>query len=120
EFAVAEAFITACGMLVAGLALLALMTPHAPRGRLVGTLVVGALLAKTIAYGVRYGPDHAFAWVTAGAIGGLLLGAVALFAAGEGTPRALLRIACAVLIVKLVAINTLPEGPHPTALLRTL
>lgn len=120
EFAVAEAFVTAAGLLAVGLVLVALMTPNAPRGRLVTLLIATALIAKTLAYGVRFGPDHAFAWVTAGAVGGLLLGSLALLAATTGAPLALLRIALVVMTVKLVVINLVPAYPYPAAWLRTL
>jgi VanZ family protein len=120
EFAVAEAFVTATGLLAVGLVLVALMTPNAPRGRLVAALIAAALAAKTLAYGVRFGPDHAFAWVTPGAIGGVLLGSLALLAAASGAPAALLRMALVVLAVKLVVINLVPAFPYPAGWLRTL
>jgi VanZ family protein len=120
EFAVAEAFVTATGLLAVGLVLVALMTPHAPRARLVGALALTALATKGLAYGVRFGPDHAFAWVTPGAVGGVLLGSLALLAAATGAPRALLRMALLVLVLKLVVINLVPAYPYPAAWLRPL
>jgi VanZ family protein len=120
EFAVAEAFVTSAGLLAVGLVLVALLMPRAPRWRLVGALIVSALIAKTLAYGVRFGPDHAFAWVTPGGIGGLFLGSLALLAATTGAPGAMLRMALVVLSVKLVVINLVPPFPYPAGWLRTL
>src|SRR5258706_3689018 len=87
-FVLAEALVAACGLLVVGLTLATMMTSAAPRLRLVLMLAAAALSVKTIALGVRFGPDQPFAWVTPGAVGGLMIGLLALLPAVHAPPRA--------------------------------
>ena len=87
EFVLAEAFVVAAAILAVGLAFASTMRPNAPRVKLLLALLVAALLSKTLANSVQFGPDRALAWLTPGAYGGLALGILSLLAA-SAAPRA--------------------------------
>jgi VanZ family protein len=112
EFVLAEAIVTAAGALAAGLALAASTTPRAPRTTLALALVIAALAARTLALAVQFGPEHAFGWITPGALGGLAVGVLALVVASAGPQRALLRLALLSVVVQLVAVNVVPDNPY--------
>lgn len=112
EFILAEAAATTAGLLAAGLTAAAAMQPRAPRVRLLAALVGAALLAKALAYGVRFGPEHALAWLTPGAVGGLTLGALALVVASWGPPRAVARLALVACLGMLAIVAVVPENPY--------
>jgi hypothetical protein len=88
------------------------MAPRAPRARLLLALIGAALFAKTLAYGVRFGGDHALAWLTPGAIGGLLIGLPAAIVASWGPRRAVARLAVLAMLGLIVAVGLIPENPY--------
>ncbi len=112
EFVLAEAVVTASAALAAGLTLVAVTAPRAPRTALAMALMLVALATKALAYAVQFGPEHAFAWITPGAVGGLALGALALAVASAGPPRAALRLALLAVLVLVVAVNAIPDNPY--------
>jgi VanZ family protein len=112
EFVMAEAIVTASAVLAAGLTLAAVAAPRAPRTALALALVIIALATRALAYAVQFGPEHAFAWITPGAVGGLTVGVLALVVASAGPPRALLRLAVLAVVVLLVAVNVVPDNPY--------
>lgn len=112
EFVMAEAIVTASAVLAAGLTLAAVAAPRAPRTALALALVIVALATRALAYAVQFGPEHAFAWITPGAVGGLAVGGLALVVASAGPPRALLRLALLAVVVLLVAVNVVPDNPY--------
>ncbi len=112
EFVMAEAIVTASSVLAAGLTLAAVSAPRAPRTALALTLMLVALATKALAYAAQFGPEHAFAWITPGAVGGLALGALALAVASAGPTRAALRLALLAAVVLLVAVNAIPDNPY--------
>src|SRR5512134_3264141 len=86
EFVLAEAFVVASAVLVVGLAFATAMRPTAPRSLLLIALLAAGLLTKLLAYGIQFGAERAFAWLTPGAYGGLAIGTLSLLAASAG-PR---------------------------------
>lgn len=112
EFTLAEAVVTTSGVLSAGLMAAAAMHPRAPRVRLLLALVAAALAAKSLAYGVRFGPERALAWLTPGAVGGLAVGLLALVVASWGPPRAVARLALLASVGLVVAVGLVPENPY--------
>ncbi len=112
EFVLAEAIVTASAVLGAGLTLAAVAVPRAPRAALALAWVIVALAARALAYAVQFGPEHAFAWVTPGAVGGLALGSLALVVASAGPPRAQSRLALLAVVVLLAAVNVVPDNPY--------
>lgn len=111
EFVLAEAIVVSAGLFSAGLAAVSLMNAAAPRWLLLALLAGAALLARGLAWGVQFGPEHAMGWLTPGAIGGLLLGGLALAVAATGPPRLLGAIAVVSLIMLVAAVNAVPENP---------
>jgi hypothetical protein len=112
EFVVAEAIVTTAAVLAVGLAAAAAMRPHAPRARILLVIIGAALFAKTLAYGVRFGGEHALAWLTPGAVGGLSLGMLAAIVASWGPPRAVARLALLATLALIVAVGLIPENPY--------
>lgn len=112
EFILAEAVATTAGLLAAGLTAAAAMRPRAPRVPLLAALVGAALLAKSLAYGVRFGPERALSWLTPGAVGGLALGSLALVVASWGPPRAVARLALVACVAMLAIVAVVPENPY--------
>ncbi|MCS7100943.1 MAG: VanZ family protein [Burkholderiaceae bacterium] len=115
EFILAEALVTTAGLLAAGLMAASVMTARAPRLALLAALGLAALGAKALAYGVRFGSEHALAWLTPGAVAGLLLGTLALSVAAWGPPRAVARLGLLACVTLLVAVAVIPQNPYFTA-----
>jgi peptidoglycan/LPS O-acetylase OafA/YrhL len=113
QFAAAEAFVTACGMLGVCAALTAQTRPHAPRLRMLALLLAAALAAKAIAYGHEFGPERALSWLTPGAVAGLAAGLLAATAAATAASvRAVATLAVAALLLLAVAVNSVPPNPY--------
>jgi len=112
EFIVAEAAVTTAAVLAVGLTAAASMQPRAPRARLVLAMIGVALFGKTLAYGVRFGGEHVFAWMTPGAIGGLVIGVLTAVVASWGPPRAVARLALLATLGLIVAVGLIPENPY--------
>lgn len=112
EFVLAEAFVVAAAILAVGLAFASTMRPHAPRVKLLLALLVAALLSKTLASAVEFGPERALAWVTPGAYGGLALGILSLLAASAGPRVWSARFAMLALVALVIAVNLVPENPY--------
>lgn len=112
EFVLAEAFVVASSILAVGLAFASTMRPRAPRVRLLLALLLAALLSKTLANAVQFGPDRALAWLTPGVYGGLGLGVMSLLAACAGPRTWCARFALIALIALIIAVNLVPENPY--------
>ena len=114
EFVLAEAFVVAAAILAVGLAFASTMRPHAPRVKLLLVLLLTALLSKTLANAIEFGPDRALAWLTPGAYGGVALGLLSLLAASAGPRIWSARFAMLALVALVVAVNLVPENPYYT------
>ncbi|HUL64506.1 MAG TPA: VanZ family protein [Burkholderiaceae bacterium] len=112
EFVVAEVVVTTAAVLTVGLAAAAAMRPNAPRARLLLAIIAAGLFTKTLAYGVRFGGDHALSWLTPGAVGGLATGLLAAIVASWGPPRAVARLAMLATAGLIVAVGLVPENPY--------
>jgi len=112
EFVLAEAFVVAAAILAVGLAFTSTMRPHAPRVKLLLALISIALLSKTLAHAVQFGPERALAWLTPGVYGGLALGGLSLLAASAGPRIWSARFAMLALVALVVAVNIVPENPY--------
>jgi VanZ family protein len=112
EFIVAEAVVTTTAVLAVGLTAATAMQPRAPRARLVLALIGVALLAKMLAYGMRFGGEHVLAWFTPGAVGGLVIGGLAAVVASWGPPRAVARLAVLATLGLIAAVCLIPENPY--------
>jgi VanZ family protein len=119
QYWLSETIITACGMVGAVLTLLCLLRRPAPRGLLVAGMLGAAVLVKTLATALLFSPENAFAWITPGAQGGFLIGAIMLAGLAFAPQVAQRRLAIATLLLSLVIINTTPANPYFVATLQT-
>lgn len=119
QYWLSETIITACGMVGAGLTLLCLLRKPAPRGTLVAAMVAASVLVKALASALLFAPENAFVWVTPGAEGGFLIGAIMLAGLAYAPHVAQRRLAVTTLLLGLVIINTTPANPYFVATLQT-
>ncbi len=112
EFLLSETFITACGCTGAILIGLFLLNRHAPKFWLACLLMLAALASKTLASALMFGPDLAFAWMTPGAKGGLLISAVMLYGFSFAPTHVQRRLAIIMLASSLLLINIIPSNPY--------
>ena len=119
QYWLSETIITACGMVGAGLTLLCLLRKPAPRGLLVIAMLGAALVVKTLATALLFSPENAFVWITPGAQGGVLIGAIMLAGLAYAPHVAQRRLAITSLLLSLVIINTTPANPYFVATLQT-
>ena len=111
EYVLAEALVVSSGLFFAGLAAASLMHEPAPRWWLLASMLGAALLTRTMAWGAQFGPEQATVWVTPGALGGLLVGALALAVAATGSARVLGALAVISGLVLVVSVNLIPVNP---------
>ncbi|WP_151639404.1 VanZ family protein [Noviherbaspirillum aerium] len=119
QFWLAETLITACGMTTALLMLSCMLRKQAPRAVLLVLLAVGAAAVKLLANALLFTPANTLAWLTPGAEGGLLIGAMMVGGLAFAPPAAQRRLAIFSLMVSLVAINMVPANPYFIATLQT-
>ncbi|MGB7480332.1 MAG: hypothetical protein WA924_08400, partial [Burkholderiaceae bacterium] len=119
QYWLAETIITACGMAAAVLALAVLLKKQAPKSALALLLVIAALAVKSLASALLFAPENAFTWLTPGAAGGLLIGA--LMSAGLLSARQLAqrRLALVCVATGLAIVNLMPSNPYFVATLQT-
>lgn len=119
QYWLSETIITACGMVGAGLTLLCLLRKPAPRGLLVAAMIAASVLIKALASALLFAPENAFVWVTPGAEGGFLIGAIMLAGLTYAPHVAQRRLAVITLLLGLIIINTTPANPYFVATLQT-
>lgn len=119
QYWLSETIITACGFTGAVLTLLCLTRRRAPRLALALGLVAAALAAKTLASALLFSPDNAFAWVTPGAEGGVVIGMIMLAGLAFAPQVAQRRVAALALITSLVVVNVAPANPYFLSTLQT-
>jgi VanZ family protein len=119
QYWLSETIITACGMVGAGLTLLCLLRKPSPRGLLVAAMIACSVLVKGLASALLFSPENAFVWVTPGAQGGFLIGAIMLAGLAYAPHVAQRRLAIATLLLGLAIINTTPANPYFVATLQT-
>ena len=120
QYWLSETIITACGMVGAALTLLCLLRKPTPRGLLVCALIGAAVVVKALATALLFSPENAFVWVTPGAEGGFLIGAIMLAGLAFAPHVAQRRLAVATLLLSLVIVNTTPANPYFVATLADL
>ncbi|MRW94768.1 hypothetical protein GJ699_32870 [Duganella sp. FT80W] len=119
QYWLSETIITACGMVGAGLTLLCLLRKPAPRGLLVAAMIAASVVVKALASALLFAPENAFVWVTPGAEGGFLIGAIMLAGLTYAPHVAQRRLAIITLLLGLAIINTTPANPYFVATLQT-
>jgi VanZ family protein len=119
QYWLSETIVTACGMVGAALTLLCILRKPAPRAALVALLIAAAVLVKSLSSALQFGPDDAFAWVTPGAQGGLLIGVIMLGGLIFAPHVAQRRLGVATLLLSLLIVNTTPVNPYFSATLQS-
>ena len=119
QYWLSETIITACGMVGAALTLLCVLRRPAPRAALAGLLIAAALVVKALATALLFSPENAFVWITPGAEGGFVIGAIMLAGLVFAPPAAQRRVAALTLILSLVIVNATPANPYFVATLQT-
>lgn len=111
-FIQAEAVVAACNLVAVGLFLSCLTQDARPLRRLSLALLAAALALRTVAVGVLLKAQDVFAWLTPGALLGLVGGALVLMLA-LALPRAARRaLAGLLLMAATVLVNQAPENPY--------
>ncbi len=119
QYWLSETIISACGLTGAVLTLLCLLRSRAPKLRLAFFVVLSSLAVRSLASALQFSPENAFAWLTPGAKGGLLLGAVMLSGLIFAPPAAQRRVAALTLVMSLAAVNVVPPNPYFAETLQT-
>lgn len=114
-----EAVITATGLSGAVLLLLCMLQKRMPGLFLAVWMVLGALLLKTVACALFFGPENAFVWLTPGALGGLFAGLAILAGLVFVSPALQEWLAAALLGVCLAVVNGLPGNHYFVSTLQT-
>ncbi|SFV15544.1 VanZ family protein [Pseudoduganella namucuonensis] len=118
QYWLSETIITACGMVGAGLTLLCMTRKPSPRAGLLIALVGAAVVIKALATALLFSPENAFVWVTPGAQGGFLIGAIMLAGLAFAPHMAQRRLAAITLLLSLLIVNSTPVNPYFTATLQ--
>lgn len=119
EYLLAETLITACGCTGAVLIGLSLLNRHAPKFWLSALLLSLALLAKALASALLFRPEYAFAWLTPGAVAGLLIAILMLYGFSFAPVHVQKRLAFLMLALSLIVLNLLPDNPYFTVTMQT-
>jgi VanZ family protein len=119
QYWLSETLISTCGLTGAVMSLLCLMRPKAPKGFMILGLVGAAVSVKSLSSALWFGPDNAFAWLTPGAQGGLLLGLVMLTGLIHAPESAQRQVAALTLVMSLIAVNAVPANPYFVSTLQT-
>lgn len=112
QFFLSETLITACSCTGALLICLSLLNRHAPQFWLSLLLLGAALCLKSLASAVMFLPEHAFIWLTPGAIGGLFISFVMLYGFSFTPHHVQRRLAFGLLLTSLILVNLVPDNPY--------
>jgi VanZ family protein len=119
QYWLSETIITTCGLTGAMLTLLSLLRERAPKIWLMLGLLAAAVTLKALASALLFAPENAFAWLTPGAEGGMVLGLIMLTGLAFAPSVAQRRVAALMLIIGLLAVNAAPSNPYFIATLQT-
>ncbi len=119
QFWLSETLITACGMTGASLMLLCQLRKTAPRSRLVLLFLLSAVVIKSLAIALIFAPDNAFAWLTPGAFGGLLIGVMMVSGLVYSPAKVQRHLAAVTLFLGMAIVNFVPANHYFIATLQT-
>lgn len=117
HFWLSETIITACGLTGTLLTLLCLLRKNAPWIRLSITFLIAALLTKTLAISLFFGPENGLAWFTPGAFGGLVIGIMMVSGLAFAPSRIQRRMAIFALFFCFAIVNLVPANHYFAATL---
>jgi VanZ family protein len=112
EFARVETTVTAASLFAAGVVLRSALSERAPRLLLLGLLVFAACAVRAISQAILFGPEYTWAWLTPGAVRGLIAGAVALLATLPLTRPMCLALLMIAVTFATVVVNIAPANPY--------
>ncbi len=112
QYLLSETLITACGCTGAVLIFLFLLNRHAPKFWLSSLLLFAALCTKALASALLFKPEYAFAWLTPGAQGGILISVIMLYGFSFAPFQAQRRLAILLLLISLISVNLIPSNPY--------
>jgi hypothetical protein len=118
EYWLAETLITAFSMIGAVLTWSILLRKQAPKPALLLLFVGIAIAVKVMANALLFAPANAVAWLTPGAKGGFLIGAMMVGGLAYAPPVAQRRLAALALVLSVIAINMVPANPYFVATLQ--
>ncbi|MFO1197290.1 MAG: VanZ family protein [Burkholderiaceae bacterium] len=113
----AEAIGAASAMLAIGLIVRELYPVGARRNVITGAAILSAALIRSAAAALLLGPGQAFAWLSAGAQGGLVVGAVLIALMASARRRARLTIAILALLVTALLTSVFPVDAYHASML---
>lgn len=113
-----EAFGTASAVVAIGLIVREIWPAGGPRLLATAGLLSAAMAVRSISGAVLLGPGQAFAWLSAGAQGGLVTGAVALAVLSAGRRIARLRVTLAALLLTSLLTSVFPPDAYHDSTLR--
>ncbi|OGB27646.1 MAG: hypothetical protein A3I66_07200 [Burkholderiales bacterium RIFCSPLOWO2_02_FULL_57_36] len=119
QYWLSETIITACGLTGAVLTLLCLFRHRAPKGALVALMIAFAVMIKALSSALLFSPENAFVWLTPGAKGGVLIGAIMLAGLAFAPSVAQRRVAVLALVTSLAVVNAAPANPYFIATMQT-
>lgn len=119
QYWLSETIIAACGMSGAGLMLLCLLRRAAPKGLLIMVLIGAALVVRALASALLFAPENAFVWITPGAEGGVLIGAIMLSGLLFAPQASQRRLAALTLLLSALIANSTPPNPYFQATLQS-
>jgi VanZ family protein len=118
QFWLSETIITACGLTGAVLTMSCVLRKQAPKAGLMAFGIALALTVKSLASALFFAPESAFTWLTPGAEGGLLVGAMMLSGLAFARPVVQRRLAAFSLLASVVVVNLAPANPYFIATLQ--
>ncbi|MFZ6773367.1 VanZ family protein [Undibacterium sp. SXout7W] len=119
EYLLSETIITACGCTGAILICLSLLNRHAPKAALATLLLLSSVTAKALASALLFKPEYAFAWLTPGARGGLLISVIMLYGFSFAPSPVQKRLALLMLMMSLAVLNLVSENPYFAVTMQT-
>jgi hypothetical protein len=115
----AEAAGAACAIVAIGMLVRELYPPHAPRAAITAGVVGAALAVRAASSALLLDPGRGMAWLTAGAQGGMVIGAIALALLASARRRSRLLIGAAAVASAALLTNASPvDAYHATMLAR--
>jgi hypothetical protein len=109
---VREGLITTSCWLGVGLILSLGMRAKAPQWRLLMSLLAASVLIKSLFTGLQFGGEFSLAWLTTGAIWGMLVGSTLLLWLMRLGSNFRLWIGLSCLAAMLVLVNLFPDNPY--------
>jgi VanZ family protein len=117
-FVSVEAASTAANLAAVALFASAGLSEGAPARRLVALLIATGLAVRTAAFAILMRAENLFAWLTPGALIGIVAGLAIAYAAMQLPRTARLALAAALLMAATVLVNLSPANPYFAATLK--